>query len=79
MISHNMCYSTLIWAGSVYGNSLLGRGLDVSKAKITLDDVHTSPSGHYFIWKEVKRGVLPEILEDLLNARKVTWAQIAQT
>ena len=29
-----------------------------------------SPSGHYFIKSDVKKGILPQILDELLAARK---------
>ena len=34
------------------------------------DQFIKTPSGDYFVKPSVKRGILPEILEDLLSARK---------
>lgn len=56
IIAHNLCYSTLI------------RPCDVQKVDPSM--VETSPSGDVFVKKEVFPGVLPEVLEDLLVARK---------
>lgn len=34
------------------------------------EDYIKTPSGNYFVKERVRRGILPEILEDLLSARK---------
>ncbi|CCW66256.1 unnamed protein product [Phytomonas sp. Hart1] len=56
MIAHNLCYSTLVPKQDVaaYPPEMLER----------------SPSGDVFVKKELFPGVLPEILQDLLAARK---------
>ena len=56
MIAHNLCYSTLI------------RPED--KNKYNKDDYYITPLGHIFMKEHVRKGVLPIILEDLINARK---------
>eukprot|EP01138_Halocafeteria_seosinensis_P001695 gb/GECG01001738.1/.p1 GENE.gb/GECG01001738.1/~~gb/GECG01001738.1/.p1 ORF type:complete len:1129 (+),score=127.59 gb/GECG01001738.1/:1-3387(+) len=56
MMAHNLCYSTLVSK----------EDLD----KIPSDHYQTSPSNDHFVKKSVKKGVLPEILEELLSARK---------
>jgi len=56
MMAHNLCYSTLIPAYKL-------KDLDVSQYEKT-------PNGDYFIKRTVMRGVLPLILEDLVQARK---------
>jgi DNA polymerase delta subunit 1 len=61
MISHNLCYSTLIKAGD---------RLDV--------EFELSPNQVRFVKSEVFPGVLPEILKELLRARKETRAQMAR-
>lgn len=57
MIGHNLCYSTLI-------NE---KDLD----DFDEDDYIKTPIGAYFIKQHIKRGVLPEILKNLLDARKI--------
>lgn len=56
IIAHNLCYSTLI------------RPCDVSKMDPSM--VEKSPSGDVFVKKDVFPGILPEVLTDLLAARK---------
>ena len=56
MMAHNLCYSTL---------------LDPSDVKnLKPEDVSRTPTGNYFVKPTVRKGVLPEILEELLAARK---------
>lgn len=55
MMAHNLCYSTLI-------NKKIAESLPQDQWIIT-------PSGHYFIKSHVKKGVLPKILEQLINQR----------
>jgi DNA polymerase delta subunit 1 len=56
MQAHNLCYSTLLQPQQV-------KTLDPSTYKRT-------PNGYYFVKSDVKKGILPEILEELLTARK---------
>ena len=56
MMAHNLCYSTLIPAFKV-------KDYDVTKYERT-------PNGDYFVKKHINKGVLPQILEDLIKARK---------
>ncbi|CAF0747806.1 unnamed protein product [Brachionus calyciflorus] len=55
MIAHNLCYTTL----------LRGKPSDLKP-----DEYTSTPSGNYFVKPELRRGVLPEILDNLLKARK---------
>ena len=57
MQAYNLCYSTLLSEE------------DLSKIS-SPDDYMKSPTGHYFIKSTVKKGILPQILDELLNARK---------
>ena len=57
MIAHNLCYSTLITDGRI-------------KQTLAEDEYITTPSGNCFVTAKVRRGLLPEILENLLSARK---------
>jgi DNA polymerase delta subunit 1 len=54
MIAHNLCYTTLLR----------------SKENCTPDDYIQTPSGNFFVKSTVRRGILPEILDNLLKARK---------
>eukprot|EP00796_Vickermania_ingenoplastis_P004443 gene4443-3242_t len=56
IIAHNICYSTLV------------RPSDVNRLDPSL--VERSPSGDTFVKKDLFPGILPEVLEDLLVARK---------
>lgn len=56
MQAHNLCYSTLLPPGADAG---LKEG-----------DYEVTPTRHRFVKPSVKKGVLPEILEELLSARK---------
>eukprot|EP00742_Colponemidia_sp_Colp-10_P013425 GILJ01015163.1.p1 GENE.GILJ01015163.1~~GILJ01015163.1.p1 ORF type:complete len:651 (-),score=116.14 GILJ01015163.1:49-2001(-) len=56
MMAHNLCYSTII------------RPADWNKYDPA--DVTITPAGHRFIKKEKFAGILPEILQELLTARK---------
>jgi DNA polymerase delta subunit 1 len=57
MMAHNLCYSTLVPPFKV-------KDLDVNRYERT-------PNGDYFVKKSVCKGVLPQILEDLICARKL--------
>lgn len=54
MIAHNLCYTTLLR----------------NKENMSPDDFTHTPSGNYFVKPHVRRGILPEILDNLLKARK---------
>ncbi len=55
MIAHNLCYTTLV------------KG---SRDGLSPDDYIQTPSGNYFVKTHKRKGLLPEILENLLKARK---------
>ena len=56
MQAHNLCYSTL---------------LTPSQAKDMNETEYTrTPNGHCFVNQTVREGILPEILTELLSARK---------
>ncbi|VDM39048.1 unnamed protein product [Toxocara canis] len=63
MIAHNICYTTII------------HGLPSSHG-LKEEDFETSPSNNRFVKASVRRGLLPEILEDLLLARKRAKADL---
>lgn len=58
MMAHNLCYTTLI------------RPSDRKKLNLKDEDVTSTPAGNFFIKPNVRKGLLPEILESLLAARK---------
>ena len=64
MMSKNLCYTTLIE--------------DVSKTALATENFIRTPSGDYFVKPQVRKGVLPSILEDLINARKRTKQQLKE-
>ena len=55
MIAHNLCYTTLL------------RSKDLCASD---SDYIQTPSGNHFVKPTLRKGILPEILENLLNARK---------
>ncbi|VDK50728.1 unnamed protein product [Anisakis simplex] len=65
MIAHNICYTTLI-----HGNP--------ASHNLKEDDYEVSPSNNRFVKASRRRGLLPEILEDLLSARKKAKADLKQ-
>jgi len=63
MMAHNLCYSTLV------------RRDDVSRLPSSVPWAK-SPTGDVFVTAEAKKGLLPEILEELLSARKRAKAEM---
>ncbi|ROT70834.1 DNA polymerase delta catalytic subunit isoform X2 [Penaeus vannamei] len=59
MMAHNLCYTTLL-SSPAKANEL---GLES-------DEFIKTPSGNYFVKSTKRKGLLPEILESLLAARK---------
>ncbi|VDK85190.1 unnamed protein product, partial [Onchocerca ochengi] len=57
MIAHNLCYTTLIRGSNTVH--------DLSDS-----DFEVTPSNNRFVKPTIRRGLLPQVLEDLLNARK---------
>lgn len=58
MLAHNLCYSTF-----------LPLGVDPPPPVDGVESFETTPTGHRFVTKAVKKGLLTLILEDLLAAR----------
>ncbi len=56
MMAHNLCYTTLIHPSKA--------------SQFNEDQYIKTPSGSYFVKASLRKGLLPEILEDLLAARK---------
>jgi len=64
MMAHNLCYSTLVPAHEV--------------KKYDKEMIERTPNGDYFIKKEFKKGLLPIVLEELINARKKAKFELSQ-
>lgn len=64
IMAHNLCYTTL-----------LNRDKQ-NKYKLDNDDVTVTPLESKFIKATVRKGILPEILENLLSARKAAKAEL---
>ncbi|XP_030845112.1 DNA polymerase delta catalytic subunit isoform X2 [Strongylocentrotus purpuratus] len=62
MQAHNLCYTTLLSPSM--------------KENLAPDQYIKTPTGNYFVKKSIRRGILPEILEDLLTARKRAKADL---
>ncbi|XP_077994710.1 DNA polymerase delta catalytic subunit-like [Glandiceps talaboti] len=62
MMAHNLCYTTLL-------------SQDM-RNKVSTDEYVKTPSGNYFVKQTTRKGLLPEILHDLLSARKKAKADL---
>jgi len=56
MMAHNLCYTSLLHQSSL--------------KDLKPDEFIKTPSGDYFVKSSLRKGLLPEILENLLSARK---------
>lgn len=65
MMAYNLCYTTLI------------KKSDIEKLGLSKEDVHITPEGHYFVKQNKKCGLLPEILNELITARKKAKRELA--
>uniref|UniRef100_A0A8C9T3D3 DNA polymerase n=1 Tax=Scleropages formosus TaxID=113540 RepID=A0A8C9T3D3_SCLFO len=64
MMAHNLCYTTLLQKGSM------------EKLGLSSEDFIKTPTGDLFVKSSVRKGLLPEILENLLSARKRAKAEL---
>ncbi|XP_028824417.1 DNA polymerase delta catalytic subunit isoform X1 [Denticeps clupeoides] len=64
MMAHNLCYTTLLQKGQV------------DKLGLSSEDFIKTPTGDMFVKSSVRKGLLPEILENLLSARKRAKAEL---
>uniref|UniRef100_A0A3Q3WUH5 DNA polymerase n=1 Tax=Mola mola TaxID=94237 RepID=A0A3Q3WUH5_MOLML len=64
MMAHNLCYTTLVQKGSLEKSGLLP------------EEFIKTPTGDMFVKSSVRKGLLPEILENLLSARKRAKAEL---
>ncbi|XP_026684257.1 DNA polymerase delta catalytic subunit-like [Diaphorina citri] len=58
MMAHNLCYTTLLTPQTI------------TKLELTPDQYSKTPCGNFFLKSSLRKGLLPEILENLLSARK---------
>lgn len=56
MMAHNLCYTTLL--------------TNQERDKLDPSQVSLTPNGDYFVKESTRKGLLPQILNDLLTARK---------
>ncbi|CAH9062009.1 unnamed protein product [Cuscuta europaea] len=66
MMAYNLCYCTLVTPD------------DVRKLNLPPECVHKTPSGETFVKSNLQKGILPEILEELLGARKRAKADLKE-
>ncbi|XP_052400675.1 DNA polymerase delta catalytic subunit [Carassius gibelio] len=64
MMAHNLCYTTLLQKNQV------------EKLCLSPEDFIKTPTGDLFVKSSVRKGLLPEILENLLGARKRAKAEL---
>lgn len=63
MIAHNLCFTTLVKSSNTKA---------LKKLNLNNNDIEITPGlKHVFVKSSVKKGILPEILENLLEARKI--------
>ncbi|KAK6590295.1 DNA polymerase delta catalytic DNAQ-like 3 exonuclease RN fold [Cryptosporidium xiaoi] len=65
MIAHNICYSTLIPPSCV--------------KYVPENSRVTSPTGHSFVNSSIRKGILPQIVEELISARKKAKKDMLET
>ena len=58
MIAHNLCYSTLI------------KKEKLNKLNLSEKDYFKTPTGDYFINNNIRKGIIPIILEELISERR---------
>lgn len=68
MMAHNLCYTTLLKPEDISAAGGIAKLCD--KYELSPDDYIKTPTGSYFVKKHIRKGLLPQILEQLLAARK---------
>ncbi|URD93395.1 DNA polymerase [Musa troglodytarum] len=66
MMAYNLCYCTLVTAE------------DARRLNLPAETINKTPSGEVFVKSELQKGILPEILEELLTARKRAKADLKE-
>ncbi|WNY24403.1 hypothetical protein MmiHf6_17340 [Methanimicrococcus hongohii] len=68
MMAHNLCYTTII-----------SDKRDLPALGLTEEDIDVTPTGGMFVKQNIIKGIVPSILEDLLNRRMETKQMMKQT
>ena len=84
MMAHNLCYTSLLLPGAIAKHELTADQYIKTPRYIhtymgMVDGFFNNPyyfSGNYFVKSSVRPGLLPEILTDLLSARKKAKADL---
>lgn len=66
MMAYNLCYCTLVTPE------------DARKLNLAPENVNKTPSGEIFVKPDLQKGILPEILEELIAARKRAKADLKE-
>ncbi|KAH7681089.1 DNA-directed DNA polymerase protein [Dioscorea alata] len=66
MMAYNLCYCTLVTSE------------DARQLNLPADSYNKTPSGEIFVKSDLQKGILPEILEELLAARKRAKADLKE-
>ncbi|CAL9181445.1 unnamed protein product [Musa hybrid cultivar] len=66
MMAYNLCYCTLVTAE------------DARRLNLPAESINKTPSGEVFVKSKLQKGILPEILEELLAARKRAKADLKE-
>ncbi|KAK1403943.1 DNA-directed DNA polymerase [Heracleum sosnowskyi] len=66
MMAYNLCYCTLVCS------------FDVHKFGLPPESIYKTPSGKTFVKSNLQKGILPEILEEFLAARKRAKADLKE-
>ncbi|GKE20189.1 DNA polymerase delta catalytic subunit [Tanacetum coccineum] len=64
MMAYNLCYCTLVTAE------------DARKLNLPPECLNKTPSGEFFVKSNLQKGILPEILKELLVARRRAQANL---
>ncbi|TNN12526.1 DNA polymerase delta catalytic subunit [Schistosoma japonicum] len=79
MMAHNLCYTTLLQVNTTpHGSTGGGIQALVQRFNLTDEDYIKTPTGAYFVKSHIRQGILPEILQQLLSARKKAKAELAK-
>ncbi|CAH8570693.1 DNA polymerase delta catalytic subunit, variant 2 [Schistosoma haematobium] len=79
MMAHNLCYTTLLQVNTTpHGSTGGGIQALVQRYNLTDEDYIKTPTGAYFVKSHICHGILPEILQQLLSARKKAKAELAK-
>ncbi|KAH9286218.1 DNA polymerase delta catalytic subunit [Echinococcus granulosus] len=75
MVAHNLCYTTFLRPEDISASGGIG-GL-LANYNLGPDDYIRTPTGAYFVKKHIRKGLLPCVLEQLLEARMKAKREMA--